>query len=75
MKKRYTKQQREDAARQLSGLACQEEWIYSSRHVCRLASLAAKAAWIGRCVVLYDDSWRCAYAEAEAMIRTGWSPS
>lgn len=77
---KITKRDRERVAEMLSMLACQPDgwpWVveyipgFSSRRR-EIADKAVAAAADGDCY--WAPRWREVYAEAEAMIRTGWSP-
>lgn len=75
---KITKRERERVAELLSMLACQpEEWDLVTQNIkgfsCRHREIARQAAC--RSLESWESrEWRAAYAEAEAMIRTGWTP-
>lgn len=72
---KYSKKTREEAALLLGQLASQQGWRFFIDEMHQFTDSQrslAKAAW-GAVTHRYSaDQWRETYAEAEALIRTGW---
>lgn len=80
MKKRISKRVREEAAVLLSAVACGDPWwgpgILDAKHSLGFSNDAFALAYEAhRSLPNWPNDYEGAAAEAEAMLRTGWSPS